>query len=105
MKKIKKIYQPRLEIRFKGKVKDTWQEWGQFAKKKEAIKVTKDLLNNIKEGKYNSYIKEKGYSLNTCIEVLDANTFDLLYIEGVCNGVYGLALWDEYEVCCELPTA
>ncbi len=82
-----KIYQPRMEIASKGETKEAWQEWGQFGTKREAHKVAKELLKKIKAGTYNNFLndsdKAKGYYLNACVEVLDASSFDLLYIEEI----------------------
>ncbi len=85
--KMSKIYQPRMEVTSRGETKESWQDWGQFDTKREAVKVAKELLRDIKEGKYDDCLndsdKAKGYYLNACVEVLDDDSFDLLYIEEV----------------------
>ncbi len=82
-----KIYQPRLEVTSKGETKMAWQNWGQFSRKREAVQVAKTLIKDINTGKYDSYISDSertsGFYLNACVEVLDADSFDLLYIEEV----------------------
>ncbi len=84
---VKKIYQPRMELVSKFETKDVWQDWGIFDSESEAISVAKKLLEDIKTGKYNDRItdraKSDGYVLSASVEVLDADSFDLLEIEEV----------------------
>ena len=87
VKKVVKIYQPRMEITSEGETKDAWQDWGQFNEESEAIKVAEELLNDIKAGKYDDRLddsdKARGYHLNACVEVLNSKSFELLYIVDV----------------------
>lgn len=82
-----KIFQPRLEITNNNVSKFVWQDWGQFKDKNRAVRVAKDLVTNIKRGRYNHLIadieKTNGYYLNAAVEVLDADSFELLCIEEV----------------------
>lgn len=84
------IYQPRMEIVSKIETKEAWQDWGQFDTKCEAVKVAKELLEDIKAGKYDDCLddsdKAKGYYLNASIEVRkvhDDDSLELLYVEAV----------------------
>ena len=79
-----KVYQPRMEIVSNHEAVEAWQDWGVFDNKSEAIKIAENLLQEIKEGKWKSRItaqeKAAGFRLNSCVEILDDETFDLLEI-------------------------
>ena len=81
------IYQPRLEVANEKESKVAWQDWGQFDRMSEAVRVAEALMKEIDEGRYDDRISDAergaGFRLNACVEVLDADSFELLYIEEI----------------------
>ena len=80
---IQKIYQPRLEVTSGTDTINAWQDWGQFDNVGDAINVASNL-NTSSAGLTDDEIKN-GYRLNACVEVINAETGEIINIIEIGN--------------------
>ena len=80
---MRNYYVVRMEVTNDKEVTCAWQDWGGSSRKSDAIKEAKQLLKEIKEGKWDRRLSDKeraeGFYLNACVEVVNDDG-DLLEI-------------------------